>query len=443
MIPNIFDPDRTDFSTKLKMRKDPMIALGLWTVKAPLTVSDFKVTCHKDNVVAAFVEQQLRSHWPSFMRRLLMMLDFGWQVIEPTYEVGNCTFVMKDGQNNREVIFQDAVCLKSLKDVNPMTIEPVYDGPKDEFIGIQQAQGKAEPVFIPRDRIIVATNDGEWGNVEGKSLLDNSYRPWYYSFIVEQLWARFMERRVLPPIVATGPTGSRQDEEGNTYQNEDIMLQVVNNIHHGNGAYLPFEPDSITGDNAFKIELLQAFAQSDQYQTFMATMDGRMLRGLLIPDKALIQGTKVGTLSETEAFTDTFLTGLDGIIFYIQTVVQGLVDQIVRLNFSPAPHVKVEITQITAQRRSSLREIVQLLLNASQMNSKGVQFRFPDMIDFESLARQIGIPVKNPEDILLRDETEQNGSSSSSAPGKKSGSQSGESKSSGGSKGPVEDKAKA
>ena len=408
----IFEPDKTQFDTKLKMRKDPMIALGLWTIKAPICASEFNIKCD-DPVIAAFVDAQIRPIWCRLLRTAMKMLDFGWQPHEIVFEISDSQVRVKDSGDEigtrkkpTTVLLENMVTIKTLKDINPNTVVPLYDVSKDEFVGVRQTQsGNLPHVDIDKDNLFIPVFDEEWGNKEGKALLDNSYRAWYYGFLIEQLWARFMERRTIPPLLGTGPIGKRVDSEGNEFSTEDLMLTILSNIHHGNGGYLPFEPDAVTRKNQWSVEALQFFSQSDQFQTFMATMDGRMLRGLLIPEKALIQGTKVGTLSETEQFTDTFLTGLDTLLFDLESVInEQIVSRILALNFINAPLCRLDISQITAQRRSSLGDLVTLLLDASDVNSKGVQYRFKDLLDFPALAKQLGIPVKDPDDVLLREE---------------------------------------
>lgn len=422
--PGFYEPDVVPFATRMKMRKDPMIALGLWTIKAPLCVSDFTIEC-EDPTVKAFVSSELKSVWSKLIRTSLLMLDFGWSPHEKVFEVADRLIKVHppientDGEElkrpkAKDVLLKNMICLKSIKDICPGTLNPLYDGPTDEFIGIQQHQPHGEKVTIPKDRLYMPVFQEEWGDKTGRALLDSAYRPWYHSYVVEQLWARYMERRTIPPLIGTAPVGRRQDpESGEEYYAEDAMLTILQNLHHGNAAYLPHEPDATTRKNAWGVEALQFFAQTDQFQTFQATMDGRMLRGLLVPEKALIQGTKVGTLSETDAFTDTFLTGLDTLINYLQGVIQGIVDDLVKLNFAPRPCCVIRISEISSQRRKSLSEMVSLLLEASDVNSHGVEYKFSDLIDLKVMAGQLGIPIRDPDEVLLRkkeDEPQQPGS---------------------------------
>ena len=410
-----WEGDKTTHQTKMKMRRDPMIALGMWVTKAPVCTADFQVLC-PDAVIKAFVREQLERHWIKLLRTTLNMLDFGWQPHEKVYAVKDVQITVKESPaagastlpEPQVVTLPGMITLDRLKDIPVNTILPVYDADTDDFIGVSQNQpGTVGRVVIPKDKLYVPVFQEEWGNMEGKSLLDNSYRPWYYSFIVESLWARFMERRAIPPVIGTGPTGTRTDAQGNEYSVEDLVLTIVNNIHSGNGGYLPFEPDAITGENAWKLETLQFFNQSDQFQTFMASMDARMLRGILMPEKALIQGAKVGTLSETEQFTDTFLTGLDVLLFEIERFInEQIVEPLVRLNFASPPPCTIKVSQITSQRRAAVKDLVALMMDATSVNSRGVQFRFKDQIDFESMARQMGVPLREANDILqLKNDT--------------------------------------
>lgn len=387
-----------------------MIALGLWTIKAPCCTCDFTVKC-ENPVIEDFVIKVLTPIWTRLICTALNCLDFGWQVHEKIWAVETVKLKVKDNKNRtdpekpaepKDIVIENAIVLKRLKDLDPSTLNPIYDQKKDEFIGVEQYQ-QSITEFIPKEKLFISTFSEEWGSVRGKSILDNAYRPWYYSYMVEQLWARFMERRAIPPVIGYGPIGQRADADGKLFNVEDLVLTVVNNLHNGNGGYMPFEPDPITHKNQWSVEALQFFAQSDQFETFMAKADGRMLRGILIPEKALIQGTKVGTLSETEQFTDTFLTGLDVLLFTLEEFVN---DQIVKplldLNFIDYDDCRLSISQITAQRRSSLKDLVTLLLDATDMNKHGVQYTFKDRIDFESIGEQMGIPLKDPDEILQR-----------------------------------------
>jgi len=405
-----FEPDKIQHSTRLKMRKDPMIALGLWTIKSPCCTCDFTVKC-EDPVVAEFIRHIIQPQWTRMVITSLNMLDFGWQVHEKIWAVEDIKLTVRNNKERtnpekpakpQEVEINNAIVLKRLKDLDPSTVVPIYDIEKDEFVGVEQRQGiKAQ--FIEVDKLYIPRFNEEWGSVVGKSILDNAYRPWYYAYIIEQLWARFMERRAIPPVIGYGPLGKRQDSEGNDHYVEDLVLTAVNNIHHGNGGYMPFEPDSITRKNMWGMEALQFFAQSDQFETFMAKSDARMLRGLLIPEKALIQGTKVGTLSETEQFTDTFLTGLDVLLFTLEEFINAqIIAPMLALNFAQPPKARLVISQITAQRRSTLKDLVKVMMDATDVNSHGVEYTFSQRVDMESAAKQMGIPLKDPDEILQR-----------------------------------------
>lgn len=415
-----FEPDQTTFETKLKMRRDPMIALGLWITKAPICVSDFSVEC-ADPVIREFIKTTITPIWSRLMRTAMKMLDFGWQVHELIYEVEDVEVRFKDVGDStspdnppplKTVVIEKAIKLKRVKDVNPNTIMPYYDGKRDEFIGVSllgypTTDGGSELKVIEKDKLFISTHDEEWGDVRGKSLLDNAYRAWYFGYLVEQLWARYMERRTIPPLIGTAPPGKRTTPEGSEVLIEDIMLTILGNLHNGNGAYMPFEPDPTTRKNQWSIEALQFFAQTDQFQTFMATMDAKMLRGLLIPEKVLIQGTKVGTLSETEQFTDTYLTGLDGYLFALEEAINDqIVDRYLRLNFVSPPRCRLKISQITSQRRAALRDVATLLSEAVNVNARGASYKFPDLIDLPAIARQLGLPTLDPDDILERKEEE-------------------------------------
>lgn len=408
----LYEADLTNHRTKAKMRRDPVIALGMWTIKAPIASSDFTIKC-ADPTVRAFVARCIRPLWERLLKSSLLSLDFGWQCHELIFAVEDIRLKVEDYSSKdpdtvaSEVDLPSMVVLKQIKDLNPISLRPVYDEQADVFVGVEQTGVEApSPVLIPVDKLLVITNDMEWGDVRGRSLLDNAYRPWYFGYMVEQLWARYMESRAVPPVIGTGPIGSRVNAEtGETYHIEDVMLAILNNLQGGSAAYLPHEADATTRKNSWGIEPL-AFPQSaDQFDAYMAKIDALKLRGLLVPEKAVIQGSKVGTMSETQQFTDTFMIGLDRIIRALQSAFnEQLIPKIVALNFADAPTCELVISELTSQRRTALKDFAGMLATASATNRHGIRYKYPDLIDLERLSEQFGIPIRDPDSILTPSE---------------------------------------
>src|SRR5688500_3825821 len=76
---NEFMPDRISLSTLYKMRRDPMIQLGLHFIKVPLITAKWEIVGPegKDEEIK-FLNWAMETIWESLLSNLLLALEFGF-----------------------------------------------------------------------------------------------------------------------------------------------------------------------------------------------------------------------------------------------------------------------------------------------------------------------------------------------------------------------------
>ncbi len=147
----------------LQVVKLPLLATT-WTIE-PAADIDGNVE-DSDKEIAAFIERELMHrnvNWHAFMREGLNMLDYGHSVFEKVYEL--CEF---EGQPR--------IGLAKLAARRQTTIYSWQIG--DGLPGITQILQAGGRVEIPREKLVIFTNDKEGDNHEGISLLRYAFKDW-------------------------------------------------------------------------------------------------------------------------------------------------------------------------------------------------------------------------------------------------------------------------
>lgn len=109
---------------------------------------------------------------------ILRMFEFGFSVVEKVYEEREWA-PRRTGANRRKYTMLRKLAARP----TPTIKEIVYDdngGPSEIVQNAVQADGKPKEVTIPIEKAIIFSHNRKGGNLEGKSLLRTSYRPWYF-----------------------------------------------------------------------------------------------------------------------------------------------------------------------------------------------------------------------------------------------------------------------
>jgi len=355
-----------------KMRMHPMCSLGLEFTTLGLADVPFIVTC-EDEDIKAIIKKQLGWIWKRLMRDCYECLPFGFKPFEVRYEPGTIKYKLGD-EEEKEKSFQ-GILLREPRSLDPeyVRIKIADDG---SLRGFKQDFASQE-VTVKDRKCLIITHRLESGNYYGISALEPVYSAWYISSINMQFHTRWLERKGTGLFVGRYPVGT--DETGK--DNSNTMVKLLDSIIEGTTIALPGGYDD-KGNAIWDIKLLDSQDKTDSFIQFHEYLDKTILRGLIIPERALTQG-EIGARASVEAFTDLFMQRkqdiLDNIVDHID---RYLVAPFVELNWGPDAEVTVTAGQIGDDSKSNAYKIIEKLVDKGTVD-----------IDKQWLIDKTGIPI--------------------------------------------------
>lgn len=192
---------------------DDMVGAILFVLETLMRQCTFSVepggNTEKDNEAAEFIEQcmhDMQSSWQDFMSECLSFLTFGWSYHEIVYKrrMGKNSDPRLSSKYDDGLIGWRKLPLRS----QDTLWEWVYREDSDDLIGMTQAPPPYyEQLTIPLEKALHFRTKSRKDNPEGRSILRNAYRSWYYKKRIQEIEGIGMERDLAGFPVLTGPEG--------------------------------------------------------------------------------------------------------------------------------------------------------------------------------------------------------------------------------------------
>lgn len=212
------------------MRKsDPIIRSALLLVKLGILQADWTIE-GEDEEQNKFLKEALFERmdksWPETVRDILTYLDFGFYVAEKVYK-------LEDGK-----VWIDKFAFRDQKSIVKFEMQNGKPGIQQQLQG-DEAEKRglkgAGLIDIPREKILIFTNEKEGENWRGQSMLRTCYKPWFFKENYEKIDAIGFERGSVGVPVFTMPLNpdaddsARADELGeNLRANEKAYVKLPN-----------------------------------------------------------------------------------------------------------------------------------------------------------------------------------------------------------------------
>ena len=200
-----------------------------------------------DKKAAEFVESCLHdmsSTWTDTLSEILSFLTYGWSVHEIVYKrrMGAKKDPRLDSKFSDGLIGWQKLPIRSQ--------ESLYEWDFDEHDNLRAFVQMPAPSFriirIPVDKILLFRTESRKDNPEGRSILRNAYRAWFYKTRIQEIEGIGIERDLAGFPVLTSPEGVDLWNDLNLYNK---ATKFVSNIRRDamEGMALPF---------GWKLELL-------------------------------------------------------------------------------------------------------------------------------------------------------------------------------------------
>lgn len=413
-----FKTERIAISRLRQMRRDPIIGFGMSFIKTPLIKADWYIKC-EDAQVAAFVDDALRVVYGSLVLQLTQSLDFGFQAIAKRFELRTPTGTYIDPNSDagtESPIWNQGsvqpVMLKTFVPLEPETVQPIFDKNTGEFAGIDWKP--VDPAQTPARTGMKKTQEGSFmidlyhslwatnerdsvgGNIFGYPRLGYIYQYWWSYWFRWAIADRAFEKKADPSILIRHPDGQFVDERtGSTMSYREYALLMGDRLRSGSTVALPSEPflgfeDRPTNIRQWDIEFIKDGTNFDPFDKSFDYLDIQKLRGLWIPEQALVEG-RGGTSSRNVAatFGDAFVASQAVIMTMIDDIINRfIIPQLVIVNF---PQFQGDCRKVT---RGFASEDVEFSKQVVQLIGQGDPAELVKYVDVRETLREAGVPLK-------------------------------------------------
>lgn len=183
------------FATEMLMRQSEWSIQESGTEQVDMDAAEFVRSCMND----------MEETWSDFISEVLSFLTYGWSYHEIIYKrrMGNTKNPETKSKYTDGLIGWRKLPIRS----QDTLWEWKYDE-KDNLIGlIQCAPPTYEQTFIPIEKALHFRTKSRKGNPEGRSILRNSYRNWYFKRRIQEIEGIGIERDLAGLPVLKAPEG--------------------------------------------------------------------------------------------------------------------------------------------------------------------------------------------------------------------------------------------
>ena len=336
---------------------DPTIGSMLYAIEKVVTRLEWRIDPYSDNSedgeiskedkeVAAFVESCLHDmseSWDSALSQMLSMLVFGFSFHEIVYKVRHGD--NKDPRHKSK--FNDGRI--GWRKMPIRAQETLFRWMMDEDGGIQgmvQVDPSSGGIHeIPIEKALLFRTSSQKNNPEGRSILRNAYRAWYFKRRIEEIEAIGIERDLaglpvayVPPEFLSSTATAEQASVLASIQN--IVTSIKRNEQEG--IVMPSMYDD-QGHKVFDLVLLSS-GGSRQFDTdkVIQRYDQRIAMSIL-SDFILLGSDRVGSYALGTSKMDLWSMSVDSIAKNIAEVMnQHAIPRLLKLNgmdVSRAPYL--------------------------------------------------------------------------------------------------------
>lgn len=325
---------------------DPVVGALLFTIEKLILKVDWRVDPYIDQdgnssdvdiATAEFIEScrhDLNESWSSLIQGILTMLPFGWSFHEIVYKR---RLGPEQNDPTKRSNFSDGkigwrkIAYRAQETRWQWVFGP--DGGLEAMIQWDPSTGRN--ATIPMEKALLFRTTTAKANPEGRSILRNSFRPWYYKRRIEEFEAVGIERDLaglpiayVPPSLLTATATDAQKAALGAIT--DIVQGIKRNEQEG--VVFPLAYDE-AGREMFRLELLSSGGQR-QFDTdkVIARYDQRIAMTTLA-DFILLGHENVGSFALGSSKVDLFTTAIDAWARAIAEVFnQHAIPRLLRLN---------------------------------------------------------------------------------------------------------------
>ncbi len=306
---------------------DPVIGAILFAIRMLCRQVSWSVdpagSTNEDLEAAAFLESclyDMSDSWEDTLGAILEMLPFGWSYHEIVYKrrLGDSQDPTKRSRFNDGRIGWRKLSIRAQETLS----EWVFD----ESGGVQAMKQMAPPDYsireIPIQRALLFRTEATKGNPEGRSILRNAYRPWYFKKNIETIEGIGIERDLaglpvvwVPPNISS-PTTDTEKAAAEVYK------KMVKNIRRDQqeGIMMPLAYDK-DGHKLYDLTLLTTGGRRNFDTSAIIHRYDTRIAMTVLADFVLLGVEKVGSFALSSNKTHLFAVAIGAILDAIAGVI--------------------------------------------------------------------------------------------------------------------------
>lgn len=222
-----------------------LFAVSMMFRQAKRTIIPFDEKSSADKDVATLVDSCFddMSHTAEdLLTEILTMLPYGHAYHEIVYKKRNGLNLQKPGESSR---YSDGawgwrkIPLRAQETLDKWEMDP-----QGGILGMWQQQDGGKSRFIPVSKALLFRTQSNKNNPEGRSILRNSYRPWYFKKRIQEIEGIGIERDLAGLPVLQSPEGADiwDEDDPDAVRLKTAAEKVVQNIRRDEqeGVLIPF-----------------------------------------------------------------------------------------------------------------------------------------------------------------------------------------------------------
>jgi len=245
---------------------DPVIGAILYAIKTLVrqTQSSIQPSGESEDhqFLADFVEQCIEDtdlSWPDFLSEVLSMLPYGWSYFEILYKLRGG---FQDYRSRNSKFKDGRVGWRKFAVRAQDTLYRWEFDDEGQCLGLwQMAPPSYQTVFIPIEKSLLFRTETHKNNPEGRSILRNAFRSWYFMKRIQEIEAIGIERdlaglpvmKVPAELLASSATSSQKA----VVDDFRDMIQKIRRDEY-EGVVIPSETDVDGNPTGFELSLLSS-----------------------------------------------------------------------------------------------------------------------------------------------------------------------------------------
>lgn len=273
--------------------------------------------------------------WDELVSEVLSMLPYGWSYFE-------LVFKLRRGQTEdprtRSRFTDGKIGLRKIAIRAQDTLDRWEFDDDGAVLGMWQQDvwvGKTT-VFIPIGRALLFRTTSRKNNPEGRSMLRNAYRPWYFAKRIEEIEAIGIERDLTGlPVVTIPPEFMSRTATADQKALRQSYATLVQQIRRDEreGIVMPAEEDAKGQKTGYKLSLLASPGRRAIDTSGVITRHEQRIAMTMLAEFIFLGTQNVGSWSLASTKTSMFSTALGGHMENIaSTVNRYLVPRLMGLN---------------------------------------------------------------------------------------------------------------